>query len=493
MIPEKQTLLHSLLATALVMLTALSAPASVSAAGNELPNIGDSSFAALSKYDEEALGEAFMRSVRRSLPLVTDPIIEEYVQTLGYRLAANSGNYSSNFHFFVIDSTQINAFAGPGGYIGINSGLILASQAESEVAAVMAHEIAHVTQRHIARSIEMQKSLSIPSMAALLASLLIATQSGEAGSAAIAATLAGSAQLQINFIRKNEKEADRVGIKTLAKSDLDPRAMPGFFEKLQNSSRYSGFNAPEFLRTHPVTQSRIADSRNRAEQYPAKQYRSSLYFYLVRARIKLLSYRRPNDALKFFAGALKKGTYLNHTAAKYGYALALAATNQSQKAQSDMDALLEKHPENIIFILGAAQIDLDAGRPRDALPRLQVGMDLYPGNLPLTETTATTLIRLGKASEARRILQNYLRNNGGHARIYQLLARSERDNGNAVGYHEALAEYAYFDGDTRGAITQLRLADKRSGLSYYDEARITARLRELETLALEEDNVEKRH
>lgn len=485
----KHRILRILSAATLSLVSATSAPTIAQTQGIELPSMGDSSFTALSKHDEDALGEAFMRNVRSALPMVTDPIVEEYVQNLGYRLASHSSNYYGNFHFFVVDSTQINAFAGPGGYIGINSGLILAAQSESEVAAVMAHEIAHVTQRHIARSIEMQKALTIPSMAALLASLVIATQSSEAGTAAIAATLGGTAQKQINFIRQNEKEADRVGITTLAKSGLDPRAMPGFFEKLQNSSRYSGYNAPEFLRTHPVTQTRISDSRNRAEQYPAKQYRSSLAFNLVRARIKLLSFRRPHDALRFFAGALKKGQYLSRTAALYGNALALAATGQTQRAQSEMDRLLEKNPENIILILGAAQIESDAGRYSTALPRLQRGLGLFPGNLPLTEATASAMIQTGKASEAARLLQDYLLKNDGHPRIYLLLARAERAQGHPVRFHEALAEHHFLDGDTRGAVTQLQLADKLPGLTYYEEARITSRLNELEALALEEDKV----
>jgi predicted Zn-dependent protease len=204
MIKPAITLFAAILAM-MTLLSVLSAPQAVRAQSLNLPDIGDSSFAALSKHSEDALGEAFMRSVRNSIPLMTDPIVEEYVQSLGYRLAAHSNNYYRSFYFFVVDSTQINAFAGPGGYIGINSGLILAAKSESEVAAVMAHEIGHVTQRHIARSIEMQKNMSIPSLAALLASMLLATQNTEAGSAAMAATLAGGAQYQINFIRRNEK------------------------------------------------------------------------------------------------------------------------------------------------------------------------------------------------------------------------------------------------------------------------------------------------
>lgn len=470
------------------MATTLSTHQTTTAQGLDLPDIGDSSFAALSRQDETALGEAFIRSVRSEVPMMNDPVVEEYVQNLGYRLAANSGNYYRNFYFFVVDSTKINAFAGPGGYIGINSGLILAAETESEVAAVMAHEIAHVTQRHIARSIEMQKALSIPSMAALLASILIASQNSEAGAAAMAATLGGSSQYQINFIRRNEKEADRVGITTLAKSNFDPRAMPDFFEKMQSASRYSGYDAPEFLRTHPVTQSRIADSRNRADQYTVIQYSSSLEFYLVRARIKFLSFKQPSSALKYFAASLKKGHYLNKTAARYGYALALAAEGQTQKAQSDMDALLEEHPNSIIFMLGVAQIEIDAGRPGDALPRLRQALNLYPGNLPLTETYGNALLRAGKTTEAQRLLNDYLRNNGGHERIYLLLARAEKQLGHRVAYHEALAEHYFLGGDTRGAINQLQLADNFKGLSYYQEARITARLNQLEELALKEDD-----
>jgi len=484
---------NTLVAAMLAMLTTfstLSAPSAATAQGLNLPDIGDSSFAALSKHGEDALGEAFMRSVRNSIPLMTDPIVEEYVQSLGYRLAAHSNNYYRSFYFFVVDSTQINAFAGPGGYIGINSGLILAAKSESEVAAVMAHEIGHVTQRHIARSIEMQKSMSIPSLAALLASMLLATQNSEAGGAAMAATLAGSAQYQINFIRRNEKEADRVGITTLAKSDFDPHAMPGFFEKMQNASRYSGYDAPEFLRTHPVTQSRIADSRNRAAQYPRKQYRSSLEFNLVRARIKYLSFKQARSALKYFSAMLSKGQYLNRAAARYGYALALTGTRQYPKAQTEMNALLAKYPENIIFILGAAEIEMKAGQPRKALPRLKQAVELYPGNLPLTEAYSNVLMRTGQAAKARDLLKRYMRNNDGHERIYLLLARAEKQLGNTIAFHEALAEHHYLGGDTRGAITQLQLADKYKGLNYYEEARITARLHQLEALALEEDKDE---
>jgi len=167
---------------------------------------------------------------------------------------------------------DINAFAGPGGYIGVNSGLILMTEAESELASVIAHEIGHVTQRHLFRAAEAAGRLSIPTMAATLAAILLGTQSPAMGQAAIMAIQAGSVQFQINFTRENEEEADRVGMQTLANSQFDPRSMPTFFERLQQSTRYYGQNIPEFLRTHPVTASRISDTRGRAETYPYKQY-----------------------------------------------------------------------------------------------------------------------------------------------------------------------------------------------------------------------------
>ena len=473
-----------------VVVAILIQSSAISSQASDLPDIGDSSFAALSQHDEEALGEAFIRSVRRSLPIMNDPVVEEYVQALGYRLAANSSNYFRAFDFFVVDSNQINAFAGPGGYIGINSGLILVAHSESEVAAVMAHEIAHVTQRHIARSVELQKDMSVPSMVALLGAMILATQSGEAGSAALAAVLAGSAQQQINFIRRNEKEADREGIKTLAKTNLDPQAMPGFFEKMQNSGRYSDYNAPDFLRTHPVTQSRIADSRNRAAQYPVKQYRSSLEFYLVKARIRFLSYKQPQDALKYFGSVLKQGHTSNRSAATYGYILALAATGRGAQARREMNALRAGHPENIIMILGAAEVEIKTGHPEQALPGLKHALDLYPGNLPLTLTYADALLQVKRVDDARGVLRDYLRNNPGHPKVYLLMARAERAGGNPVAFHEALAEHYFLDGDTRGAITQLQLVQGRSGLSYYEESRVTARLHELERQALAEAKVE---
>ena len=227
----------------------------------ELPDMGDSAGSLISPDEEKKLGEAFFRSLHRQIEINQDSEIQQYIQTIGEKLVAHSDTPSYPFHFFVVMENVINAFAGPGGYIGVNSGLILMTESESEFASVMAHEIAHVTQRHLYRAYEESSRLSIPMAVATLGAILLGTQSGAAGQAAIMAIQAGSVQFQIDFTREHEEEADRVGMQTLSSSTYDPRSMPTFFERLQQSTRYSGQNVPEFLRTHPVTASRISDSR----------------------------------------------------------------------------------------------------------------------------------------------------------------------------------------------------------------------------------------
>ena len=213
----------------------------------ELPDLGDSSGTLISPIEEKELGEAFFRSLHRQILISQDSEVQHYIQTIGQQLVVNSDLPTNPFQFFVVLDNQINAFAGPGGYIGINSGLLLLTESESELASVMAHEVAHVTQRHLYRAYEAASRLSIPTAAATIAAILIGTQDPALGQAALIAIQAGSVQFQIDFTRDNEMEADRVGMKTLAKSNYNPRSMPTFFERLQESTRYYGQNIPEFL------------------------------------------------------------------------------------------------------------------------------------------------------------------------------------------------------------------------------------------------------
>jgi predicted Zn-dependent protease len=455
----------------------------------ELPDIGNSARAVLSPERERILGEAFMRSIRRSLRFVEDPLVESYIQSIGSRLASYSDNRERRFSFFVVDSPQINAFAGPGGYIGINSGLILATETESELAAVMAHEIAHVTQGHIARSVEMSDTMSVPTIAAMLASLVLATQSSEAGQAALMASLAGSAQTQIDFIRRNEKEADRVGIRTLARSGFDPLSMPGFFQKLQEASRYNISTAPEFLRTHPVTRSRIADSMNRAERYPYRQVEDSLDFQLMRARLRALASKDPRAVAERFAEALKLGQYRSRDAVRYGLALSLTELGRTAQARSQLQALLKEHPDYIAFLLAEADLEERDGKGAEADAVLRGALDLYPGNYALSVAYARLLLRRDRAAQARDLLREYLRDQPARPLLYQLLAQAEEAVGDSVAAHEALAEYRYLMGDTQGAIDQLEMTERGPERNFYQASRIEARLDELKEIAEEETDL----
>jgi beta-barrel assembly-enhancing protease len=255
----------------------------------DLPSMGDTAGQLISPEQEKQFGESFMRQIRRSGKLVQDPELNDYLQQLGYRLAAASDAPGYGFTFFLVDDPSINAFAGPGGYIGVHTGLLLAARNESELAGVLAHEIAHVTQRHLLRAYEAAQRMSLPTAAALLAAILIGSQDSQAGQAALVGLQAASAQYQINFTRANEHEADRVGIQTLVRSGIDPRGMPDFFERLHQQTRLYGNRLPEFLSTHPVTTSRIAETAARAEAHAGEGRRDSLGFQLARTSLQVES------------------------------------------------------------------------------------------------------------------------------------------------------------------------------------------------------------
>lgn len=307
-----------------ILLLLLVASNIVQAVGTvDLPDIGDSSGSAVSPEFERRLGKAFMRSVRQHAKIVTDPEVESYIESIGYKLAANSDNNTLAFTFFVVDSPDINAFAAPGGVIGVNSGTILNSRSESELAGVIAHEISHVTQRHMARQFEQAGQFSLPRAAALLGAILIGIANPEAGAAALTIVTGVSAQAQINFTRANEEEADSVGIQLLARSGYDPQGMPSFFERLQQKSEYYQGNAPEFLRTHPLTTSRIAESKARASKYKPVAYVNTASYELVKAKIEVNSYKHSKDAVTVFRDRLANTPAKNKKTARYGYVMAL--------------------------------------------------------------------------------------------------------------------------------------------------------------------------
>lgn len=457
----------------------------------DLPDMGDSTGTFLSPAYEKRLGQAFLNQVRRQADIISDPEVEAYINSIGYRLVSHSDDNRQQFTFFVVNNSEINAFAAPGGIVGINSGTIINSATESELAAVMAHEISHVTQKHMARSWEKQQQMSIPLMAAMLGAILIATQNPDAGQAAMAAIQGGAMQSQINFTRSNEEEADRVGMQLLARSGLNPEGMPNFFEKLLRNSRYAA-NAPEFLRTHPLTVNRIADSRARADAYPAyKHYDESKLYQYVRAKLTVRSYKNPLDAVDYYNTKLNDGKiHDDEPVLRYGLALALAGADKYDQARVILDNLLQRTPDNTSLLLARAELENRQGHYANAIKIYERMQKLYPLYRPLVFSYVDTLLVSRQPEKALKLLKQYGKNNDPDIKYYDYLSRAEADSGHPIEASIAHAEYYYLTGETRVAIEQLKylLRQREPKPDYYQEERIRARISDLEQeLQIEKD------
>lgn len=328
------------------------------ASAYNLPDIGSSTGGTLSSVQEAELGKQFMRMVRQHLPLLNDPIVVNYIQTLGHRLAIHSNDPRQHFYFFVVRDNQINAFSGPDGYIGVNTGLILIAQSEGELAAVMAHEISHVTQRHIARMIGQQKQLQWANIAALAGAIALgASGNGQAGASLATAASAGAIQTDLNFSRGYEREADEVGMQTLARSGYSPTYMPAFFARMQQQAKLNDSeNVPEILLTHPLTTSRLADAENRSQFFKIKNPRpNNPVFYLIQSRILVDVTTDPIGLAERLQNKIAHAKNPS-PALYYAYALALAKANKLQQAKTVIDQLVAKNPQQTLFKLAQANI-----------------------------------------------------------------------------------------------------------------------------------------
>ncbi len=444
----------------------------------DLPDIGDSAGSLLSPEHERRLGNAFLRQVRQRAPVVYDPEVEEYINTLGFKLASNSDNSSQPFTFFVIKDPLVNAFAGPGGVIGMHSGVILNSESESELAAVMAHEIAHVTQRHLVRFFEEADRMSLPMAAAIIGAIIVGTQNSQAGAAALAATAGLNIQNQINFTRANEQEADRIGMQILQRADFDPRGMPAFFERLQQASKYYQGNAPEFLRTHPLTNNRVADSRARADAFPQKEVKDSKSYLQVRAKLRVQSFADPKDAIAYFTRVMRE-TEGNIDHLRYGYALALTEAGEYVRAKENLKQLLKKDETNVAYLIALGDIEKKRGNYRNSLIVYQEAYKYYSDYRPLVLNYSKALLDAGQPDEARKILRRYGSANEADITYYHLLSQAEGQTGSQIESGIAKAEYYYLLGDTELAIKRLELARTQGTPDYYQKERIDARLAQL--------------
>lgn len=446
------------------------------AAEINLPDIGSPADAILSKNDEAQLGRAIMAQIRKTGKVVEDPLITEYVNEIGHRIAAQANNDGIyDFSFFVIEDPVINAFALPGGFIGVHTGLLEATRNEDELAGVLAHEVAHVTQRHIARSIHSGQRQSMMSMAIMLGAILaaVAGADGDAVQGAIAVAQGTAAQQQINFTRSNEYEADRVGIEALASAGFDPQGMASFFEVISRSNTPMEYRTPEFLRTHPVSSARIAESRNRARSYPAVHTNDTVNYGIARARILVASQDTPEEAVRYFE---REPYEYQSDVERYGRAIAYLNDGRNSDANRIFEELANREPEVIAYHIGLADAQLAMEAIDESVDTFERARELFPRNVPLVIHYAEALLKLGHADKAHEILLDLLNNVPPTPEQVRLIARAAIDAGDIAEAHYYMAEYRLMIGDLIGGVNFLRQALRVPELEEIQRIRFEARI-----------------
>ncbi|WP_246840487.1 M48 family metalloprotease [Lacimicrobium sp. SS2-24] len=446
---------------------------------NTLPEIGVVASSAISIDKEILIGEVLMRQLQARAPIINDPLIEEYIQDLGNRLVAQAENAKFPFRFFPINSNDINAFAFYGGHIGVHSGLIVAADSESELASVVAHEVAHVTQRHIARSMEARQNASPLQVVSMLGGILLALANPEAGMAAISAGQAAGQQAIINYTRSNEKEADRVGIEILAQAGFEPQASASFFSKLAAEYRYVS-KPPAFLLTHPLPESRVADMKARVANYPAIRRPQSLAFQLVKARLLARYSIETKQRVAYFTDRLNQArSEIDVKSSQYGLALALFGEEEYARASTIINELLAQDPENLFYIDTYTDIALATGQPQNAIARLSELIKTQPRNRVLALNLANALIENKDYNRAVTYLKDYLLVNPNHLLSYQLLTDAYGKSGRLMEMHQARAEVYALNSAYSRAVDELKTAYNFTHNSVLEKQRILARIEQM--------------
>jgi predicted Zn-dependent protease len=454
------------------------------AVADGLPDLGDSSQMALSPQDERRIGEEIMRDVNASGDVIKDIEVVDYLQGLGYRLAASSGEAPQKFTFFVVQDSSINAFALPASIIGVHSGLILAAGSESELASVISHEIGHVTQRHIARMIAQQKQDAWQSFAAMAFALLAARSNPQLAGASMQAAQAGAIQKQLDYTREHEREADRVGLQILNNAGFDTRAMPAFFDKLIKGTRFYEGSAPAFLRTHPLTTERIADVRNRVEQIPYRQVTDSPEFNFTRAKLRATTVG-PSQAVAWFRDILDEKKYVDEASQRYGLAVALMRANRLDEAREEVAWLRTKAPRNPMIETLAGNLLVAMGNQRQAESHFKQALSAYPNHRGLIYGYAELLLATNQLDPALKLLNEKQQVYPDDPYLYELKSQVYTRQGKDLLRHQAQGEAYYRRYNLMGAIEQMELALRSGDGNFYDMSSVEARLKQLRSMLAE--------
>ena len=493
--PNRSRLLSAFAGLGLSAWLLLPGPLSAQSVQDQLPEMGTAAQATLSLEDEYRIGRMVMRGLRDSGAIMEDPEVSEYMQSLGLRLSSLAHDGNRNFNFFLVRDGAINAFALPGGFIGIHSGLLLETNKESELAAVLAHEVAHVTQRHIARGLENQARANLVSTAATLAAILIGAMAGGSSDATIGAVTAAqnlAIQSQINFTREHEYEADRVGIGLLHSAGFDPTSMASFFDTMGRRTQLGPDRVPELLRTHPVTSARIAEARGRANQMGATEIvPDSLGYALIKERVRVLSTTPAVDPRAYYDSLTANEADLS-LAQIYGRALAQLIAGDAAGAIPTFTRLRDQHPEVLQFHTALGQAQLHAGQTRAALETLERARELAPRNVPVTVRYGEALLQAGRPKRAHEVLLDLFNNVPPSQEQIRLTAIAANAAGDVADAYSYLAEYHIMGGDLPLAINQLELALSVPSLTDVQRAKFLARLKELrEALPKERTRMER--
>jgi len=448
---------------------------------DQLPDIGTTAGGTLSINQELAMGDFYVRQLRASAPLINDPLLTLYINQLGQRLVNNAHSVRTPFHFFLVNNNEINAFAFFGGNVVLHSALFRETDNESQLASVLAHEISHVTQRHLARAMESQQRSAPLTWVGALGSILLAMANPQLGMAALSGTMAGTQQGIISFTQSNEQEADRIGIQVLQRSGFDPQAMPAFMQKLADMSRYAS-KPPEMLLTHPLPDSRLADARNRANQMKPHIVQSSIDYLLAKMRVLAMYGNNTENRNQDIFDALKKGNAREQLAAQYGQAVLALKADKYDNARTLLQPLLTQQPNNIWFIDLMTDIDIGQKRSKAAITRLEAALATQQNQPVLQLNLANAYVEDNQPAAASKILYRYTFANPNDPNGWDLLAQATAAQGLRDEELSARAESLALSGQLDQAIRLLSNASSQVKLGSLKQARYDARIDQLRQL-----------
>lgn len=455
--------LPGILASAFALAFSLTvSQASAQSSDSTLPSIGGAGGGLISERQETDIGRQVMTSIRRSAPQITDALVQDYLNSIIYRLVPSAPLSSSDLTLAIIDSPDINAFAVPGNVVGVNGGLFLNAESEQQFASVLAHELAHLSQRHFARRLEQQETSAPLTIAGMIAGIILsAVTQSDVGIAAIAGTQALAVQNMLAYSRAHEQEADRVGMDILASSGMDPRGMPEMFEIMMRQNRLQGNRVPEYLSTHPLTQNRVSDTRNRAEQYPRRDVADAQEYHLVRSRLQVRYAKSADIAVETFKDYLNRSDTEKPDAIRYGLAVALLRNGNQSEAIIELERLLDGTPGRITYQVTLAEALIEQDKLNEARSLLSEALARNPGNYPITDMLAHLETAAGNGERAAEYLHRLTRELPKKEHLWLRLAEAEGLARNIVGVHRARAEYDILMGDLEAAQRQLRQAQER--------------------------------